>query len=502
MEVVNGIVEHRQDTESNYISNNTVLYAGEIALATDTGILKVGDGTKEWDELDPINNIYKSFRNGHQFNPSRMGEPVRLQHNPTSNQDEAVVQSSGDIQSFTAPTTAIAGVWAEDGVLPGAEGKVLLRGVGQVEVRQAVEAGDRIMQGQPFIPAGKAYNAIMIGDYDATADNTLYINQPIVSADCATVEILTGDTPAEIVAKIGAVSFAGFDTLTYPNTPSPLMVIFFAQDAGQKFILTGVDCFFTDTGDNWFDNAMVMGSIGAEEGGARNETGRIRFSSSTCPSNGTISITLPGETTPITRVCTAGDSRTSVYTDLIANAPSTYTLFRASSTASSLFYRANTAESKSGQLTFDGGDTGWTNTGGTYWQVLGSDAQDNGASVVSSDSDAYCFGTVLETIDQSGYTTVLVDGSNTIEASTSSPQSIESAGTIDISNRSASVPVEISGTAEITTINKMGHGMQVVLPTGEWTLATGGNIAAASTAVVGKVMTLVYGSDNLWHPSY
>lgn len=502
-ETINGIVEMRQDTEANYISNNTVLYEGEMALATDTKVLKVGDGTSTWAQLNPATNIYGIYKNGSLFNASRLGEPVSLGYQSGVG-DHVVVESFNTLTSlegggFTEP---IIGVWAEDGVQPNASGKVLLRGIGQVEVRTAAEAGDRIMQGVAYQPGAKAYNVLMIANSTATVDSTLTLAQPIISSEYQTVDILAGDTPADIVEKIGAVTFSGYNTLVYPNAPHPLMVIFFAQDPEQKFIFTESDAFSLDNADDWFDNATIMGSIGAEEGGAKYETGRVRLSSSTCPSDGTISITLPGESTPITRVCTAGDTRSAVYADLIASAPGTYTLFTASSSGSSLFYRANTAESKSSSLTFDGGDTGWTNTGGDFWQVVGSDPDSNGADIVSPDLDDYCFGTVLETTTEAGYATVLVEGSNTPSNAMSSPYQFESATAVDIWTRSAAIAVEISGTAEITTINKMGCNTLTVLPTGEWTLATGGNIATASTAVVGKPMVLVYGSDFLWHPSY
>lgn len=64
--------------------------------------------------------------------------------------------------------------------------------------------------------------------------------------------------------------------------------------------------------------------------------------------------------------------------------------------------------------------------------------------------------------------------------------------------------VFVSGTAAIQniTVPYFGFGGSITLiPTGAWTTITGGNIAIASTAVVGKAMTMtIVGST--WYPSY
>lgn len=63
----------------------------------------------------------------------------------------------------------------------------------------------------------------------------------------------------------------------------------------------------------------------------------------------------------------------------------------------------------------------------------------------------------------------------------------------------------VTGTAAISTINvPTGHsGPLHLIPDGIFTLATGGNIAKASTAVVGQTMILTYDqSSALWYPSY
>lgn len=66
--------------------------------------------------------------------------------------------------------------------------------------------------------------------------------------------------------------------------------------------------------------------------------------------------------------------------------------------------------------------------------------------------------------------------------------------------------IAVSGTNAIATITPPPQPFNTVLfviPTGIFTLDTTGNIALAATAVVSKVMTLVYEkSADKWYPSY
>ena len=45
----------RRDTEANWQSANPVLEEGELGVATDTFVVKVGNGISTWNQLVPIN---------------------------------------------------------------------------------------------------------------------------------------------------------------------------------------------------------------------------------------------------------------------------------------------------------------------------------------------------------------------------------------------------------------------------------------------------------------
>jgi hypothetical protein len=80
---------------------------------------------------------------------------------------------------------------------------------------------------------------------------------------------------------------------------------------------------------------------------------------------------------------------------------------------------------------------------------------------------------------------------------------VASAATIIVS-----APVTfVSGTTGIDNIqvplNMVGGGQIVLIPTGLWSTTTSGNIALATTAVVSRVVIMVYDSvTNKWYPSY
>lgn len=48
-------MQQRRGTSSEWASLDPVLLAGELGIATDTGVVKVGDGEKKWSELEAMN---------------------------------------------------------------------------------------------------------------------------------------------------------------------------------------------------------------------------------------------------------------------------------------------------------------------------------------------------------------------------------------------------------------------------------------------------------------
>jgi hypothetical protein len=55
-------IQIRRDTASKWSVNNPILLEGELGYTTDTKLMKVGDGTTEWNDLDYWNgSAYSSY---------------------------------------------------------------------------------------------------------------------------------------------------------------------------------------------------------------------------------------------------------------------------------------------------------------------------------------------------------------------------------------------------------------------------------------------------------
>lgn len=50
-------IKNKYDTAANWTSNNPILLAGEIAIESDTNLIKIGNGTSHWNDLAYVNLI-------------------------------------------------------------------------------------------------------------------------------------------------------------------------------------------------------------------------------------------------------------------------------------------------------------------------------------------------------------------------------------------------------------------------------------------------------------
>lgn len=59
---LNARIKQKYDTAANWQTNNPILLAGEIGVESDTGLLRVGDGERHWNDLNefitPAQYIY------------------------------------------------------------------------------------------------------------------------------------------------------------------------------------------------------------------------------------------------------------------------------------------------------------------------------------------------------------------------------------------------------------------------------------------------------------
>ena len=51
---LNSRIQQKQDTAANWKNNNPVLLSGEFGYETDTGLVKIGDGSSHWNDIDYV----------------------------------------------------------------------------------------------------------------------------------------------------------------------------------------------------------------------------------------------------------------------------------------------------------------------------------------------------------------------------------------------------------------------------------------------------------------
>lgn len=57
-------VQNKYDSSTNWASANPILLAGELGIESDTGLVKIGNGTGRWNTLAYINNFGQTNSGG------------------------------------------------------------------------------------------------------------------------------------------------------------------------------------------------------------------------------------------------------------------------------------------------------------------------------------------------------------------------------------------------------------------------------------------------------
>ena len=53
---LNSRIQQKQDTAANWKNNNPVLLSGEFGYETDTGKVKIGNGSSHWNDIDYVDS--------------------------------------------------------------------------------------------------------------------------------------------------------------------------------------------------------------------------------------------------------------------------------------------------------------------------------------------------------------------------------------------------------------------------------------------------------------
>lgn len=92
------IIQVKRATNSRWSSLNPVLLSGELGYATDTSVLKIGNGSTTWNSLSAISSSDNVLRN--EVNQLR----TQINNLPTNNNSSLkVATSSGDCNTHKTP---------------------------------------------------------------------------------------------------------------------------------------------------------------------------------------------------------------------------------------------------------------------------------------------------------------------------------------------------------------------------------------------------------------
>jgi hypothetical protein len=89
---LSALQQQRRDTAANWTSANPTLLAGEIGVETDTGLLKIGDGSTAWTSLDYLPLSFEGYAANGIYNPA--ANQVALATNGTG---RLFIDSSGNV---------------------------------------------------------------------------------------------------------------------------------------------------------------------------------------------------------------------------------------------------------------------------------------------------------------------------------------------------------------------------------------------------------------------
>ena len=96
---LSALQQQRRDTAANWTSANPTLLAGEIGVETDTGLLKIGDGSTAWTSLDYLPLSFEGYAANGIYNPA--ANQVALATNGTG---RLFIDSSGHVGIGGSPT--------------------------------------------------------------------------------------------------------------------------------------------------------------------------------------------------------------------------------------------------------------------------------------------------------------------------------------------------------------------------------------------------------------
>ncbi len=175
---VTSLMQQRRDTAANWTSNNPTLLNGEIGYETDTGYLKIGDGSTAWTSLGYVDGTKVS------------AYPLAT----VDIADDAITAAK------LADTAVTAGSYAAADITVDAQGRITAAANGAIGTSEITDGA--------VTSAKLDTNITIAGDLTVNGTTTT-INSTTLTVDDKNIELGSVATPTDVTADGGGITLKG-----------------------------------------------------------------------------------------------------------------------------------------------------------------------------------------------------------------------------------------------------------------------------------------------------